>query len=186
MLRVYLTIRRTAVARILYIFVAFALGTPTAFAQCVVQSAIQPNDQVVGTLAADDCTFQQFFSFGFFDLYQITLPSNGILTVRMDSTQLDSLLLLLDTDLSLPPLAADDHSGGNGNALMSLSLSAGTYVIGATSFAPETGVYTLTTSFLEGGSAVVDLSGTVKTPDGTDICAMVLASGKYTFSSDAH
>ena len=28
----------------------------------------------------------------------------------------------------------------------------------------------------------VDLSGTIKTPDGTDICAMVLASGRYTFS----
>ncbi len=28
----------------------------------------------------------------------------------------------------------------------------------------------------------VDLSGTIKTPDGTDICAMVLASGQYTFS----
>ena len=28
----------------------------------------------------------------------------------------------------------------------------------------------------------VDLSGTIKTPDGTAICAMVLASGKYTFS----
>ncbi|MCG6899781.1 MAG: hypothetical protein LJE75_07225 [Gammaproteobacteria bacterium] len=28
----------------------------------------------------------------------------------------------------------------------------------------------------------VDLSGTIKTPDGTDICAMVLASGQYMFS----
>jgi hypothetical protein len=28
----------------------------------------------------------------------------------------------------------------------------------------------------------VDLRGTIKTPDGTDICAMVLASGQYTFS----
>jgi hypothetical protein len=28
----------------------------------------------------------------------------------------------------------------------------------------------------------VDLSGTIKTPDGTDICAMVLASGQYIFS----
>jgi hypothetical protein len=100
----------------------------------------------------------------------------------MDSTQLDSLLILLETDLSPPPIAADDHSGGNGNALMSVSLSAGTYVIGATSFARETGVYTLTTSFLEDGSTVVDLSGTIKTPDGADICAMVLASGQYTFS----
>jgi hypothetical protein len=30
--------------------------------------------------------------------------------------------------------------------------------------------------------APVDLSGTIKTPDGTDICAMVLASGQYMFS----
>jgi hypothetical protein len=146
--------------------------------QCVVQSTIQPNDRVVGTLSADDCTLQQFFLFGFVDLYQITLPSNGRLTVRMDSTQLDSLLILLETDLSPPPIAADDHSGGNGNALMSVSLSAGTYVIGATSFAPETGGYRLSTSFLE----LLDLSGTIKTLDGADICAMVLASGQYTFS----
>jgi hypothetical protein len=31
-------------------------------------------------------------------------------------------------------------------------------------------------------SGPVDLSGTIRTADGTDICAMVLASGKYTFS----
>jgi hypothetical protein len=31
-------------------------------------------------------------------------------------------------------------------------------------------------------AAVVDLSGTVKTPDSTDVCAMVLASGKFMFS----
>jgi hypothetical protein len=31
-------------------------------------------------------------------------------------------------------------------------------------------------------SATVDLSGTIKTLEGTDICAMVLASGKYIFS----
>jgi hypothetical protein len=31
-------------------------------------------------------------------------------------------------------------------------------------------------------STPVDLSGTIKTSDGTDICAMVLASGKFMFS----
>jgi len=31
-------------------------------------------------------------------------------------------------------------------------------------------------------SALVDLTGTIKTPDGTDICAMVLASGQFMFS----
>ena len=177
-LRLYMIAQRTTVALFLYVIVAFALGVSTAFAQCVVQSAIQPDDRVVGTLSADDCMLQQFFLFGFVDLYGITLPSNGRLTVRMDSTQLDSLLILLDTDLSPPPIAADDHSGGNGNALMSVSLSAGTYVIAATSFARETGTYTLSTSFLEG----VDLSGTIKTVGGTDICAMVLASGQFMFS----
>jgi len=177
-LQLYMIAQRTTVALFLYVIVAFALGVSTAFAQCVVQSAIQPDDRVVGTLSADDCMLQQFFLFGFVDLYGITLPSNGRLTVRMDSTQLDSLLILLDTDLSPPPIAADDHSGGNGNALMSVSLSAGTYVIAATSFARETGTYTLSTSFLEG----VDLSGTIKTVGGTDICAMVLASGQFMFS----
>ena len=98
----YSTTRRITVALFLYLIVAFALGASTASAQCVVQSAIQPNDRVVGTLSADDCTLQQFFLFGFVDLYGITLPSNGRLTVRMDSTQLDSLLILLDTDLITP------------------------------------------------------------------------------------
>ncbi len=32
------------------------------------------------------------------------------------------------------------------------------------------------------GPTVVDLSGTIKTSDGVDICAMVLASGQFTFS----
>ena len=31
---------------------------------------------------------------------------------------------------------------------------------------------------------LVDISGTIKTADGTDICAMVLASGQFTFSCD--
>jgi hypothetical protein len=33
-------------------------------------------------------------------------------------------------------------------------------------------------------TSLVDISGTVKTTDGTDICAMVLASGQYMFSCD--
>ena len=174
----YSAIRRKTVSLLYYLIVAFALGASTAAAQCVVQSTMLPNDQVVGTLSSDDCTLQQFFIFGFVDLYQITLQRYGRLTVRMDSTQLDSLIILLETDLSPPPIAADDHSGGNDNALMSVNLSAGTYVIGATSFAPETGDYRLSTSFLE----LVDLSGTIKTLDSTGICAIVLASGQYTFS----
>jgi len=53
-----------------------------------------------------------------------------------------------------------------------------TQKVRATSFAPETGGYRLSTSFLE----LLDLSGTIKTLDGADICAMVLASAQYTFS----
>ena len=178
MVRVYSNTRQITVALFLYLIVVFALGVSTASAQCVVESAIAPNDRVVGTLSAGDCTLREFFIFGYVDLYRITLPRNGRLTVRMGSTQIDSLLILLDTDLSRPPIAADDHSGGNDNALMSVSLSAGTYVIGATSFARETGAYTLSTSFLE----LVDLAGTIRTVGGTDICAMVLASGQFILS----
>jgi len=39
----------------------------------------------------------------------------------------------------------------------------------------------LTSSFID---TPVDLSGTVKTADGTDICSMVLASGQFMFSCD--
>jgi hypothetical protein len=66
---------RAVLILLLSVIVELLFGTSSAFAQCVVESTIQPNDRVVGVLSADDCTFQQPLSFGFFDLYQITLPS---------------------------------------------------------------------------------------------------------------
>jgi N-acetylneuraminic acid mutarotase len=85
----------------------------------------------------------------FVDQYRITLPSRGRLTIRMNSNQFDAFLVLLNSPLQLPEIATDDDSGGGTNALISLDLDAGTYIILANSALETavTGAYTLTTTF---------------------------------------
>jgi hypothetical protein len=85
----------------------------------------------------------------FADQYRIALPSRGKLSIRMDSVQFDSLLVLLKSPLQLPEIAFDDDGGGGLNALISADLNAGTYITLATSALATAvkGAYTLTTTF---------------------------------------
>ncbi len=64
----------------------------------------------------------------FVDQYRIALPSRGKLSIRMNSVQFDSLLVLLKSPLQLPEIAFDDDGGGGLNALISTDLNAGTYI----------------------------------------------------------
>lgn len=95
----------------------------------------------------------------FADEYRVTLDSMGTLMISMKSSDLDSLLVLLDrstscfsgcTPAQAMVIVADDDSGDGVNgedALISIDLAAGTYLIGVTSWIPGTGSYTLETSF---------------------------------------
>jgi len=120
-----------------------------AFSQCDVRPPIQPNEVVIGTLASGDCTVDELFGTGdpsFLDLYSLTLPGPGELTVALDSSDFDALVVLMDPTLT-NVIAEDDDSGGNSNALLSVSLPAGSYTLLANSFSPvDPGTYTLTTS----------------------------------------
>jgi hypothetical protein len=98
----------------------------------------------------------------FVDQYRITLPSRGRLTIRTNSVQFDTLLVLLNSPLQLPEIAVDDDGAGGTDSLISMHLDAGTYIILANSALATavTGAYTLTTTF----TTVTPISLTVGLP----------------------
>lgn len=120
---------------------------------CTTVTDIASSSTTSGALTADDCTIEGLFpgagDTSFVDQYRITLPSRGRLIIRLDSGQFDSFLILLNSALQLPPIAEDDDSGGNLNALIEVDLDAGTYIILANSATSSgvTGAYTLTSAF---------------------------------------
>ena len=109
---------------------------------------IGPNSATNGTFSSGDCTLTgRPDDSGFVHQYRVTLPSNGgTLTIRMNSTEIDSFLVLLNSSLQL--LLGDDDSGGGLNALINIDLSAGTYIIRASAGSGDTGAYTLRTFFV--------------------------------------
>lgn len=152
------------------------------YSQCNARPQIQPNDIVVGTLAFGDCTIDELFADGdpsFVDLYSMTLAAPGLLTVRMDSNDFDPLVVLTDPTLT-NLFAFDDDSGGNFNALFSVSLQPGNYTLLANSAFPraDTGTYTLTTSCngctAELAAAVLPASRSVQVGDSATAFASVI------------
>jgi hypothetical protein len=124
---------------------------------CTTTTAIAPNGTVNGTLSETDCTVAELTGDdddSFFDLYEVTLPQDGTLTVRLESTEFDAFLSFADIaalddpeDPQVPVFEDDDGAGGT-DALIVLKLVAGTYVIVVNSYdEDETGTYTLTTTF---------------------------------------
>ena len=141
--------------------------TPSQLAvACGPAADITPASTTNGALTTSDCTIEALFpssgDLTFADLYRVTLPSRGKLTIRMNSTQVDPLLVLLPSPLQLPPTAADDDGGGGTDALISMYLDAGTYDILANSalVSPQTGSYILTTTY----TTVTPTSLTVGSP----------------------
>ena len=124
---------------------------------------IGPNSIIDGVLEAGDCRVSDLDptsgDTSFADEYRITLNSMGTLTINMRSASIDSFLLLLNRSTSCSGgctaaeamlITFDDDTGGGVNgfdALISMDLAAGTYIIVANSILPETGSYTLETSF---------------------------------------
>jgi hypothetical protein len=122
---------------------------------------IGPNSIIDGVLEAGDCRVSDFDptsdDTSFIDEYRITVNSMAILTINMRSASIDSVLFLMNRSTSCTSgctpadiITFDDDSGGGVNgedALISMDLAPGTYLIGANSFIPGTGSYTLETSF---------------------------------------
>lgn len=128
-------------------------SSPPQAAPCGSVTDIALASSTSGTLTTGDCTQEALFpglgDQSLVDQYRITLPSRGRLTIRMNSNQFDAFLVLLNSPLQLPEIATDDDSGGGTNALISVDLDAGTYIILANSALETavTGAYTLTTTF---------------------------------------
>jgi len=106
---------------------------------------IGPNDSATGAIDTQDCADPDGT---YYDLYYVTLPGDGVLTVDMTSGEFDTYLLLYDEAENW--LAEDDDSGGGGigDARIAMSLAAGTYIIVANnSEVGQTGAYALVTGF---------------------------------------
>ena len=127
--------------------------SPPLATPCASVIDIAPASTTNGALTSGDCTIEALLPgsgvMNFVDQYRIALPVRGKLSIRMNSVQFDSLLVLLKSPLQLPEIAFDDDGGGGLNALISTDLNAGTYITLATSALATavTGAYTLTTSF---------------------------------------
>jgi hypothetical protein len=143
-------------------------------------------------LTASDCTVDALFpgsrDFTFIDRYRVTLPLRGKLTIRMNSTEFDTFLVLLPSPLQLPAIAIDDDGGGGTDSLISMYLDAGTYSILANSalLNPETGSYILTTTYTSVTPARLTvglpLPGRVERNEETSYEAAVIPGTRYTVS----
>lgn len=105
---------------------------------------------VDGAIAAGDCKISEILGRGtsefLADAYRITVPRTGVLTVRMQSQQIDSLVLLLNSELSIVG-ANDDEAEGSNDALLTIHVPPGAYTIVATAFEQGEGAYKLSLSF---------------------------------------
>lgn len=115
----------------------------SSFQNCRV-TAYQIGTTVSGTLSTSDCRLvidgQQRDEF--VDYYAFNLASLRSVTIHMASTQIDSYLILWTRAGEV--IASDDDGGTGLDARIVISLPAGDYIIGATSFWDnETGNYTL-------------------------------------------
>lgn len=155
---------------------------------CETQVPLGLNTSVSGTITGG-CTIAQLLGVqdnSGVEQYLITLPTDGRLTISMQSEVLDSFLWLFDASLSTR-LATDDDSGGGPNgfgAQLSLDLAAGTYVILANAFAPgQTGSFTLTNSFAPTSplvAAVLPASRSVQVGNTATAFATVINTGTVT------
>ena len=130
---------------------------------CGTVNTILPNDVLDGRLEDGDCRTNEIAPGtplpSFADEISVTLFSSGTLTITMRSTDLDSLLFLLNRTASCSNgcseaqamvITGDDDSGGGVNGLdafISMDLAAGTYIILVTSIDAQAGNYSLETTF---------------------------------------
>jgi hypothetical protein len=164
-------------------------------ADCTSTTPIGPNQKIIASLDGSECLVSDILftnANSYYDLYFVTLKSAGRLTVTMgsDAIQGSTYLELYEeewlsnTSYLIYQVNVDAESDNPADeAMITVHLEPGNYIILANSWNDyETGAYVLETVTNYDDPTYVDLSGTIKTDDGTDICAMVLASGQFMFS----
>jgi hypothetical protein len=107
---------------------------------CTPKATIAQGATVAGEIRYTGC---QYSDNTFADLYQLTLAADGQVDIRLDSSDFDAYLILLDAKGA--EVNEDDDSGGNTNARLTTALAAGTYTIVAKPFGDyrDQGKYTL-------------------------------------------
>jgi hypothetical protein len=124
------------------------LGAALALAQTCQTTDIPLSGSYDGELAETDCTVRDYIraetSNLKADALRVTLRDRSVLRVRMNSTQIDPFLYLLNQAGTV--MARNDNSGGGRNSDLSIQLAPGTYTIIAASAATGLGSYQLTTA----------------------------------------
>lgn len=92
------------------------------------------------SLDLGDCTVRQLAGGtnddSYIDVYELNLRQDATLDIKMTAPSLDSVILLVDTDFRFIDL--DDASGGDCDARLRKSMTAGRYLILANTFTSET------------------------------------------------
>jgi hypothetical protein len=106
---------------------------------------------VSDALAPGDCTVAQLGldpnDSSFVDVYRITLPADGFITVDLQSPEFDTVLLVFDDVLSTLIYFNDDYAPSSDSFIPRVPLPAGSYIILVNSFEiGETGTYDLVAS----------------------------------------
>jgi hypothetical protein len=116
---------------------------PPPFLGCMTGQPYTTGTAVTGGLAASDCLIDNGY---YMDRLDITLSAGRTITIDLASTDFDTYLMLFDDEGRLIA-ANDDASGATLDSRLTVTLPAGTYSIGASSyFGYVTGPYTLSSS----------------------------------------
>ncbi len=118
-----------------------ALGPRPSF--CGVNGTLALGGGASGTIGISSC---QYLDSTFADIYQVQLTTSTVIDLRLNSSDFDAYLVLLDAQGNL--VDQDDDSGGGTNARITHLLGAGTYYL----VAKPTGDYT------SGGNYTVSLN----------------------------
>jgi len=115
-----------------------AAGPRPAF--CASRGPIAPGGSVTGNITYTGC---QYPDSTFADFYTMTLSADSSVELRVNSTDFDAYLILLDAKGNV--IDEDDDSGGGTNAKVTQLLAAGTYYVVAKPFGDylKHGTYTL-------------------------------------------
>lgn len=112
---------------------------PPAFLGCATSQAYTVGATVAGTLATSDCVASNGKRL---DRYDFTVSSSRSVTIDLESSDFDTYLYLFDGTGVL--LAENDDSSTGTNSTLTITLNAGSYSIGASTFTPgDLGAYSI-------------------------------------------
>jgi hypothetical protein len=159
--------------------------------------------RVTGSLATGDCTVQQLVGGGtdnsLTDVFQLDLAQSTRVTFNMNSSTLDSVLVLMNDKSEV--IEIDDNGGSGCNSQIVRTLAAGTYAVlantiasatGESSCGKVTGPYQLSARYdsnaligasrntsLQGGSSSATFAGGVTTNGGISFSNRVSPSQRF-------